>query len=185
MARLCGVTRNVAERQGFEPWLPCGKHAFQACAFSHSAISPALRGQPFDFTSVEAPAQLFQQCTASDVMAGVSAGENNESEVDANPDGRRCMFGASGSGRSGFGTSGGQSRTPVSSPPALLSPSLSPLPLDSGKLADIKEKPRCICCTGAFYICVRQLKLSFPDGHQTRSAWRTAVCWRNRLRRVT
>src|ERR1700761_7891510 len=30
----------VAERQGFEPWIPCGIHAFQACAFSHSAISP-------------------------------------------------------------------------------------------------------------------------------------------------
>src|SRR5665213_4427618 len=31
---------NMAERQGFEPWIPCGIHAFQACAFSHSAISP-------------------------------------------------------------------------------------------------------------------------------------------------
>jgi hypothetical protein len=30
----------MAERQGFEPWIPCGIHAFQACAFSHSAISP-------------------------------------------------------------------------------------------------------------------------------------------------
>ena len=34
---LAGV---LAERQGFEPWIPCGIHAFQACAFSHSAISP-------------------------------------------------------------------------------------------------------------------------------------------------
>jgi hypothetical protein len=32
--------KEVAERQGFEPWIPCGIHAFQACAFSHSAISP-------------------------------------------------------------------------------------------------------------------------------------------------
>ena len=32
--------RAMAERQGFEPWIPCGIHAFQACAFSHSAISP-------------------------------------------------------------------------------------------------------------------------------------------------
>ena len=32
--------RGVAERQGFEPWIPCGIHAFQACALSHSAISP-------------------------------------------------------------------------------------------------------------------------------------------------
>ena len=30
----------MAERVGFEPTLPCGKHAFQACAFSHSATSP-------------------------------------------------------------------------------------------------------------------------------------------------
>ena len=29
---------------GFEPTLPCGKHAFQACAFSHSAISPRFGG---------------------------------------------------------------------------------------------------------------------------------------------
>ena len=32
----------MAERQGFEPWIPCGIHAFQACAFSHSAISPLI-----------------------------------------------------------------------------------------------------------------------------------------------
>ena len=32
----------MAERQGFEPWIPCGIHAFQACAFSHSAISPQI-----------------------------------------------------------------------------------------------------------------------------------------------
>ena len=34
---------DMAERQGFEPWIPCGIHAFQACAFSHSAISPHLQ----------------------------------------------------------------------------------------------------------------------------------------------
>jgi hypothetical protein len=34
------LNKLVAERQGFEPWIPCGIHAFQACAFSHSAISP-------------------------------------------------------------------------------------------------------------------------------------------------
>ena|GEM_PF-4015952 len=33
----------MAERQGFEPWVPCGTHAFQACALSHSAISPSLK----------------------------------------------------------------------------------------------------------------------------------------------
>ena len=26
--------------QGFEPWLPFGKHAFQACALDHSATHP-------------------------------------------------------------------------------------------------------------------------------------------------
>ena len=36
----------LAERVGFEPTLPCGKHAFQACAFSHSAISPTLSNLP-------------------------------------------------------------------------------------------------------------------------------------------
>ncbi len=31
----------MAERQGFEPSLELSpKHAFQACAFNHSAISP-------------------------------------------------------------------------------------------------------------------------------------------------
>jgi hypothetical protein len=32
----------MADRQGFEPWIPCGIHAFQACAFSHSAICPLV-----------------------------------------------------------------------------------------------------------------------------------------------
>jgi hypothetical protein len=67
----------VAERVGFEPTLPCGKHAFQACAFSHSAISPALLGNLLTLPyclhrdSVPIPAQLFSQCAASDVMAEV------------------------------------------------------------------------------------------------------------------
>src|SRR5271169_3013272 len=38
------LKRAMAERQGFEPWIPCGIHAFQACAFSHSAISPQFCG---------------------------------------------------------------------------------------------------------------------------------------------
>ena len=29
-----------AETEGFEPSLPCGKHAFQACSFGHSDKSP-------------------------------------------------------------------------------------------------------------------------------------------------
>jgi hypothetical protein len=36
----------VAERQGFEPWIPYGIHAFQACAIGHSAISPATSMLP-------------------------------------------------------------------------------------------------------------------------------------------
>jgi hypothetical protein len=39
-----GFINSLAERQGFEPWIPCGIHAFQACAFSHSAISPQYAG---------------------------------------------------------------------------------------------------------------------------------------------
>ena len=30
----------LAEREGFEPSIPCGIHAFQACQFSHSCTSP-------------------------------------------------------------------------------------------------------------------------------------------------
>ena len=30
----------IAERVGFEPTLPFSKHAFQACSFGHSDISP-------------------------------------------------------------------------------------------------------------------------------------------------
>ena len=30
----------MADGQGFEPWLPFGKHAFQACALDHSATHP-------------------------------------------------------------------------------------------------------------------------------------------------
>ena len=33
---------NMAERVGFEPTVPLGTHAFQACALSRSAISPFL-----------------------------------------------------------------------------------------------------------------------------------------------
>ena len=35
----------VADREGFEPSLPCGKHAFQACAIDHSAICPDQRNR--------------------------------------------------------------------------------------------------------------------------------------------
>ena len=33
----------MAERQGFEPWIPFGIHAFQACALGHYAISPVSK----------------------------------------------------------------------------------------------------------------------------------------------
>ncbi len=36
----CAERTYLAERVGFEPTLPLSKHAFQACAFSLSAISP-------------------------------------------------------------------------------------------------------------------------------------------------
>ena len=32
----------MAEREGFEPSIPCGIHTFQACAFGRSATSPQL-----------------------------------------------------------------------------------------------------------------------------------------------
>ena len=35
--------KKLAERQGFEPWKPCGLHAFQACRFNHSRTSPSRR----------------------------------------------------------------------------------------------------------------------------------------------
>ena len=34
------LVRNDAEREGFEPSIPCGIHAFQACSIGHSDISP-------------------------------------------------------------------------------------------------------------------------------------------------
>ena len=34
-----------AEREGFEPSLPCGKHAFQACSIGHSDTSPIKSAQ--------------------------------------------------------------------------------------------------------------------------------------------
>jgi hypothetical protein len=48
--------QRLAERVGFEPTVPCGTHAFQACALSHSAISPdlpAARGEPLNQASIE------------------------------------------------------------------------------------------------------------------------------------
>ncbi len=51
----------MAERQGFEPWIPCGIHAFQACAFSHSAISPS-----------GLPVKTLSQAGWATVSAGVS-----------------------------------------------------------------------------------------------------------------
>ena len=40
-ALLAAFFNNLAEREGFEPSIRCRIHAFQACAFNHSAISPA------------------------------------------------------------------------------------------------------------------------------------------------
>ena len=40
--RLIALLVWVADREGFEPSLPYGKHAFQACAIDHSAICPDI-----------------------------------------------------------------------------------------------------------------------------------------------
>ena len=32
----------MAERQGFEPWVPCGTPLFESGQFNHSCISPLL-----------------------------------------------------------------------------------------------------------------------------------------------
>ena len=37
----------VAEKVGFEPTVPCGTHAFQACQLNHSCTSPRI--QKYDF----------------------------------------------------------------------------------------------------------------------------------------
>ena len=61
----------MADRQGFEPWIPCGIHAFQACAFSHSAICPLVHPiprQPFDFTTRDARSavcQILHSCVSN------------------------------------------------------------------------------------------------------------------------
>lgn len=31
---------NLAEKEGFEPSVPCGTHAFQACQLNHSCTFP-------------------------------------------------------------------------------------------------------------------------------------------------
>ena len=35
--------KGLAERQGFEPWLPCGKQHFQCCSIDHSDTSPCVK----------------------------------------------------------------------------------------------------------------------------------------------
>ncbi len=61
----------MAERQGFEPWIPCGIHAFQACAFSHSAISPQYRGLLESITSHPAKfaIDLSRKCAEDQFVA--------------------------------------------------------------------------------------------------------------------
>ena len=68
-----GWIANVAERQGFEPWIPCGIHAFQACALSHSAISP-LSANLYESTTASVMTQVSEsfgcatQCLITDIM---------------------------------------------------------------------------------------------------------------------
>jgi hypothetical protein len=45
------VKNAFAERGGFEPPLHYCKHAFQACAFSHSATSPMVKKNPARFSA--------------------------------------------------------------------------------------------------------------------------------------
>lgn len=52
----------MAVRQGFEPWKPFGLHAFQACAFDHSATSP----QPSEYTTFK----LFFQFENRPLLSG-------------------------------------------------------------------------------------------------------------------
>ena len=37
-----------AEREGFEPSVPCGTHAFQACSIGHSDTSPGMGVRIYD-----------------------------------------------------------------------------------------------------------------------------------------
>ena len=44
-ATLAPFHRNIkkmAEKQGFEPWVPCGTTVFKTVAIDHSAISPLI-----------------------------------------------------------------------------------------------------------------------------------------------
>ena len=40
---FCDFTKVMAEREGFEPSKACTLHAFQACSFNHSDISPSQK----------------------------------------------------------------------------------------------------------------------------------------------
>ena len=75
-SRSTGWIAKVAERQGFEPWIPCGIHAFQACALSHSAISP-LSANLYESTTASRGDVMIQvaesfsgtmQCLITDIM---------------------------------------------------------------------------------------------------------------------
>ena len=39
--------KNMAERQGFEPWVPEGTTVFETAAFDHSATSPITAYIPY------------------------------------------------------------------------------------------------------------------------------------------
>ena len=46
----------VAEREGFEPSVPCGTHDFQSCPFGHSGISPKV--EPAQVAPIPLPLPL-------------------------------------------------------------------------------------------------------------------------------
>ena len=44
-----------AEREGFEPSVPCGTHAFQACSIGHSDTSPGNGVRIYDLYQFTTP----------------------------------------------------------------------------------------------------------------------------------
>ena len=59
------LSSNYAERPGFEPGNRFGRlHAFQACLFSHSSISPSTCAHHGDFFEIGCKLRLFYDIAA-------------------------------------------------------------------------------------------------------------------------
>ena len=66
----------MAERQGFEPWIPCGILAFQASALDRYATSPFFRvclKRLLDDKRIP-PSLLFIRASAGPRQSGATAG---------------------------------------------------------------------------------------------------------------